>query len=133
MKRLAFAAGMLLVFSIGLLPVTARSSTPVLKNAQFTVGITARLGGGAPWTGVLTLSINPDGIVSGQYRSTSIRPDPFYGKSLFVTGGVTGKNIHFSFGARGRASVQATFHHNNLVGTMFLGSRLYDFVAQRAH
>jgi len=107
------------------------SATAALSNAHYRCGITPRIGGGVPWTGNLTLSISADGIVNGSYRSASIRPDPFHGKTMVVTGGSTGNSIHFAFGMSGRPSVQAHFHGRDIVGTMFSSTRMYDFVAQR--
>jgi len=77
-----------------------------------------------PWTGDMTLKINPEGIIHGTYRSTSIKPDPFYGKIITVTGGLSGgKNIHLEFGARGYFPVKGEFHAGQgIVATARLGS-----------
>lgn len=68
----------------------------------------------------LTIRINPEGIVNGTYRSTSIRPDPFRGNIITVTGGVSGKNISLEFGTSGNFPVKGEYYvGEGIVGTAY--------------
>lgn len=91
---------------------------------HFVVNIMPHNSKSVPWTGDMTLKINPEGIINGTYRSTSTRPDPFHGKIITVTGGLTGgKNIHLEFGAKGYFPVKGEYHTGQgIVGTARLGS-----------
>jgi hypothetical protein len=85
---------------------------------------------GVPFSGALVLSFSRDGIVSGTYRASSIRPDPMNGKIIPVTGGVTGKNIHLSFGMGGNFSVSGTIDaHGRIVASGFRRGVAYNFEA----
>ena len=103
----------------------APTHTPaVTQTAHFIVNIMPHNSKSVPWTGDMTLKINPEGIINGTYRSTSTRPDPFHGKIITVTGGLSGgKNIHLEFGARGYFPVKGEYHPGQgIVGTARLGS-----------
>ena len=82
-----------------------------------------------PSSGILKIKITPDGIVSGTYVSNSIRPDPSNGKIIPVTGGMTGKNIHLSFGTGGNLRMTGTFQNGHIVGTAYNKGKIFDFEA----
>ncbi len=82
-----------------------------------------------PYSGILKIKIEPDGIVNGTYVSNSIRPDPSNGKIVPVTGGLTGTNIHLSFGTGGTMRVTGTFHNGHIVGTAYRKGQIFDFEA----
>ena len=89
---------------------------------------------GFPYTAELTLKIHPSGIVDGTWKSDSIRPDPMNGRIEFISGGITGKYLHFSVGARGTLSVQGEFKDGNvreITGSASFRHRRYNFVAHR--
>ena len=88
-----------------------------------------RFGGGVGWTGNLTIRINEEGIVNGTYRSTSIKPDPFYGRIITVTGGRTGKNIRLSFGIVPSVTVRGDYESAKITGSTVIQSITYEFVA----
>src|SRR5271165_753302 len=85
------------------------------------------------WTGDLKFSVNADGIVNGTYRSNSVRPDPFYGKIVTVTGGVTGTNIRLSFGIVPNISVRGTVANNAITGATQYNGGTLEFVADPSH
>jgi hypothetical protein len=86
----------------------------------FIVNIKPHMTQTQPWTGDLTLKINPEGIINGTYRSTSTKPDPFHGKIITVSGGLNGKNIHLDFGAKGYFPVKGEYHPGaGIVGTAY--------------
>jgi len=117
-------------FALLPLPSLADTSSPDL---HFVVNITPRLLGGVPWTGELTFRVSPDGIINGTYKSTSVKPDPFYGKIITVTGALSQKNIRLEFGLRGNFAVDGTYEPGvGIVGTA-LSARgaWYDFVAKQ--
>ena len=86
----------------------------------------------SPWTGDLVISVNDEGIVNGQYRSNSIRPDPFHGRTVNVTGGLTGESIRLSFSTSGRTSARGTISGDGIVATFYdPNNKTYDFKALR--
>lgn len=107
-------------------------SVPRGTTLAYSVEITPRMRMGVPWTGALAITVNTAGIISGKYRSNSVRPDPFYGKTILVSGGLTsGDRIRLSFGTS-RASVKGTISDEKIVGTFYdARNHLYDFVARR--
>jgi len=113
----------------------AHSAAPAAasQTLHFIVNITPRMSKSVPWTGDLTLKINPEGIINGTYRSTSVRPDPFYGKITTVTGGLKGQNIRLEFGAKGNFPVKGEYHAGaGIVATAHTRSgQIYDFVAKQ--
>ena len=85
-----------------------------------------------PWTGTMTIRVNDQGVVNGTYKSTSIKPDPFYGKIVTVTGGLSGDKIRLSFGISPAVSVSGDVFQNGISGvTTFNGGR-FEFVAARS-
>ncbi len=65
------------------------------------------------YDGVLTLTINPDGIVQGSYRDDNGRPTA-------VTGGVDGQNIWLDIGWRRPLHLTGTFRSGVLRATAAL-------------
>ena len=82
-----------------------------------------------PYSGILKLKIQPDGIINGTYVSNSIRPDPTNGRIITVTGGLTGANIHLSFGNAGGLRMTGTLKNGHIVGTAFSKGAMLDFEA----
>ena len=132
----------LLIAAVALAPIAATADLatphPAASAAgshtlHFIVNITPRMSKSVPWTGDLTLKINPKGIINGTYRSTSVRPDPFYGKITTVTGGLSGQNIRLEFGAKGSFPVKGDYHAGaGIVATAHTRSgQIYDFVAKQ--
>lgn len=125
-----------IVAAFMLVPITAQADAAPAAGSQtlrFIVNISPQNVKSVPWTGDMTLKINPEGIINGTYRSTSVRPDPFYGKIVTVTGGLTGgNNIRLDFGAKGYFPVKGEFHPGaGIVGTARMKSTMYDFVAKQ--
>jgi hypothetical protein len=87
--------------------------TPLAYNCQWT----QRLRNSAPWTGNMTITVNAEGIINGKYKSTSIKPDPLYGRIITVTGGLTGKDIRLSFGVVPSLTVRGEVMSNGIQGT----------------
>lgn len=103
-------------------------NTPLIYACE----ITQRFKKSTPWTGDLTIKINDEGILSGQYRSTSIRPDPFRGSTVLLTGALNGTSIRIDFSTSGRSSVRGSISQDGIVGTFYDPSnRLFDFNAVR--
>lgn len=105
--------------------VTAQSATPVQVTYRTT--LRSQLGLGAPWSGTLQLTINPDGIIQGYYH-------PAGDEIAFipVTGGRSGKSIWLDIGRNGRLHVDGTMKKGVIVGTAFDGTtdQPYDFTAR---
>lgn len=120
----------LLVASLA--PALSAYEVPKNHPLVYAVEISQRYKMSNPWTGDLRISVNDGNIVSGQYRSNSIRPDPFNGSTVNVTGGVSGDFIRISFGGMGRMSAKGTISADKIVGTFYDASnRMYDFSALR--
>jgi hypothetical protein len=128
--RQAMLIVLLLVASLA----PALSSYDVPKNQPliYAVQITQRFTMSHPWTGDLTITVSDSNIVSGQYRSNSIRPDPFRGSIVNVGGGVNGDSIRISFGTTGRISVRGTISADEITGTFYdANNKTYNFSALR--
>lgn len=132
MRRIALAVFVLAALAVSIAPVSADWSVPRGKPLGYEVQITKRFSHGSSWTGALAITVNEQGIVSGQYKSTSAKPDPFYGKIVNVTGGLSGTNIRLDFNVQGTYQAKGTISEDKIVGT-FYDPRMttYDFVAKR--
>jgi hypothetical protein len=133
MRRTAFSffivAG--IVLSI-LVPASAEWTVPRGKAMGYEVTISRRFSQGSPWTGALAITVNEQGIISGQYKSTSVKPDPFRGKIVNVTGALSGNNVRLDFNVQGTYQTKGTISEDKIVGT-FYDPRMttYDFLAKR--
>jgi hypothetical protein len=122
-KNLFFGLVAMLLFAAGSSagPVAASQpaasvlpvGTPLAYHCQWT----QRFRNTTPWTGNMTITVNAEGIINGQYKSTSIKPDPFYGRIITVTGGSTGKDIRLSFGVSPSLTVRGEVASNGIQGT----------------
>jgi hypothetical protein len=125
-----FVVALLLVASLA--PAASAYAVPRNQQLIYAVEITQPFKMSAPWTGDLAITVNDEGIVSGQYRSNSIKPDPFNGRTINVTGGLSGDFIRISFGTTGRMSAKGTIADDKISGTFYdTNNKMYDFVAQR--
>ena len=113
-------------------PAAPAYNVPRNVPLQYAVEISQRYKMSTPWTGDLSIKVNSDGIVNGQYRSNSIRPDPFHGTIVNVTGGLSGDYIQMSFGTGGRVSAKGTVSADKIEGTFYdTKNTRYDFLARR--
>jgi len=111
----------------------ANGILPVGQMLHYYCHWTKQFGGGLAWTGDLKFNVNSEGILNGTYRSNSVRPDPFYGKIITVTGGVTGTNIRLSFGISPSLTARGTVANNAITGsTQYNGSTIL-LVANPSH
>ena len=85
---------------------------------------------GVPYSGTLKLKFN-GGIVSGTYVGESVRPDPLYGRTINVSGGVSEGHITLDFRASGGFTVRGTLAGNGEIsGTATINGRFYSFLAK---
>ena len=85
---------------------------------------------GVPYSGTLKLKFN-NGIVSGTYLSESVRPDPLYGRTIKVSGGVSQGQITLDFKASGGFTVRGTLAENGEIsGTATINGHFYSFLAK---
>ncbi|HEX4012464.1 MAG TPA: hypothetical protein VHX17_01100 [Candidatus Cybelea sp.] len=85
---------------------------------------------GVPYSGLLKLKFD-NGIVSGTYVSESVRPDPLYGRTIVVSGGVSQGQITLDFRASGGFTVRGTLAGNGEIsGTATIGGHFYHFLAK---
>lgn len=105
---------------------------PVEQSLTYHCQWTQRLKSGIGWTGTMSIRVNAQGLINGTYKSTSIKPDPFYGKIVTVTGGLSGKNIRLSFGIVPSVTVNGEVVSNGIQGTTSLNGGRYEFLAALA-
>jgi hypothetical protein len=85
---------------------------------------------GVPYSGTMKLKFN-HGIVSGNYVSESVRPDPLYGRTTPVTGNVQHGQITLNFGAFAGFSVRGTLAADGEIsGTATIKGKFYHFLAK---
>jgi hypothetical protein len=85
---------------------------------------------GVPYSGTMKLTFN-HGIISGTYTGESVRPDPYYGRILSVSGGVQGGHIMLNVGGSGGFSVKGTLSSDGEIsGTATIKGRFYNFLAR---
>jgi hypothetical protein len=85
---------------------------------------------GQPFTGTLRLSFD-HGIVNGTYVSNSVRPDPLFGRTINVNGGVSHGQITLNFGASGGFVVRGTLAEDGEIsGTATIRGRFFSFLAK---
>ena len=84
---------------------------------------------GVPYSGLMKLKFN-HGTVNGTYDSTSVRPDPYRGRILTVTGTISSDNhVMLRFGSF--SVPNATIGGNGTIkGTANWQGRLYNFMAK---
>ncbi len=76
------------------------------------------------YTGILKLTITPDGIVSGVFRNQDV------GSFTPVTGGLEGGDrIHLDFKWIGQVHVVGKFDGTKIVGSTIYDGQVYDFAA----
>ncbi len=113
-------------------PSGAPLTVPVGTALKFHCQWTQRLGSGTPWTGDMTIRDNAEGLINGTYRSTSIRPDPFYGKIVTVTGAINGKSIRLSFGIIPSVTVRGELVKGGIKGSTAFNGGTLEFAAALA-
>ena len=103
---------------------------PVDHQLTYNCQWSPRVGHGVGWTGTLTMRVNAEGVISGTYRSTSVRPDPFYGRTITVSGGLTGgNNIRLSFGISPNVTVRGVVVKNGIQGSTSYNGGSVEFLA----
>lgn len=110
-------------------PKTALAVTAPAPSGQvsYVIGYEPAFGNPhIPYLGWLQLTIN-NGIISGTYKGLSILPDdPFVGRTVPVTGGVSGKSVQFNIGnGINLLSFNGQISGNWIEGTATWRGRLY--------
>ncbi len=83
-----------------------------------------------PYSGTLKLKFD-HGIVSGTYTSESVRPDPLYGRTIAVSGGVSKGQVTLDLNAMGGFTVRGTLSANGEIsGTATIRGSFYSFLAK---
>ncbi len=83
-----------------------------------------------PYSGTLKLKFD-HGIVSGTYTSESVRPDPLYGRTIAVSGGVSNGQVTLDLNAMGGFTVRGTLSGNGEIsGTATIRGSFYSFLAK---
>lgn len=114
--------------------VPAASAYEIPKNTQliYEAQITNRFKKTAPFTGVLLFKVNDEGILNGEWRDNSVRPDPFYGGIVLVNGAINGDYVNIRLGSSGKVTIKGKISDEGIVGTFYdANKRTYDFNAVR--
>ena len=83
-----------------------------------------------PYSGTLNLKFD-HGIVSGTYTSESVRPDPLYGRTIAVSGGVSKGQVTLNLNAMGGFTVRGTLSGDGEIsGTATIRGSFYSFLAK---
>ncbi len=83
-----------------------------------------------PYSGTLKLKFDR-GIISGTYTSESVRPDPLYGRTIAVSGGVSKGQVTLDLNAMGGFTVRGTLSGNGEIsGTATIRGSFYSFLAK---
>jgi hypothetical protein len=83
-----------------------------------------------PYSGTLKLTFN-HGIISGTYVAESVRPDPLYGRTVAVSGGVSHGQVTLNFSASGGFAVKGTLAGDGEIsGTATIKGHFYNFLAK---
>lgn len=83
-----------------------------------------------PYSGILKLKFN-NGIVSGTYEATSVRPDPLYGRTIAVSGNVSEGHVTLNFSTFGGFTVRGTLAGDGEIsGTATIKGQFYSFLAK---
>lgn len=83
-----------------------------------------------PHSGIMKLRFN-NGIVSGTYESTSVRPDPLYGRTISVSGNVSEGQITLILQTFGGFTVRGTLAGDGEIsGTATINGHFYSFLAR---
>ena len=131
MRTISILIVALLALVASLVPAAAYD---IPKNTQliYECQITNKFKKSAPITGVLLFKVNDEGILNGEWRDNSIRPDPFYGSIVLVNGGISGDFVKVRFGTTGAVTVKGKISNDGIVGTFYdSNNRTYDFNAVR--
>lgn len=83
---------------------------------------------GVPYSGIMKLKFNHN-IISGTYESTSVRPDPMYGRIINVTGTASQGNVilHIASLSMTTGKIDA---NGTISGTANWQGRLWNFLAK---
>lgn len=114
-----FSAAILAALALGVTPVRSVAATVTdtsqVTHVDYNTTIEPLYGFGAPWSGTLQLTFNPDGIVNGYYRPAD--------NNNFVTvvGGRNGQDIWMDIGRSGALHVTGKLENGQIVGTAFEG------------
>jgi hypothetical protein len=83
-----------------------------------------------PHSGIMKLRFN-NGIISGTYESTSVRPDPLYGRTIPVSGNVSEGQITLIFQTFGGFTVRGTLAGDGEIsGTATINGHFNSFLAR---
>lgn len=114
--------------------VTTKLAFPVGQPLGFRTEINRLHSTDAPYTGALVFKVNQNGILNGLYESDSIRPDPFYGQKIPVTGTLSGNNIRVQIGTGARAIViNGTANDHAISGSATMRGAVWVFKGERVH
>jgi hypothetical protein len=111
----------------------ARADSGVARTLHFSTAMVPTLGDQAERDGDMIVTIAPDGSISGTYRGTAPKSDSLYGKTVPVTGTLSGTRVHLEIGQNGELHVDGSLDQNGIVATGSVGNQqLYDFVGAPA-
>lgn len=127
MKRLSFFAAILALVTAA--PAVAIVGQGPVWSATYVAAFEPALGlRGYPYSGIMKLTFN-HGVISGTYDSTSVRPDPMFGRIIPVTGTTSKGSVILHVASL--TMLNGTIDREGTIqGTATWQGRLYNFMAK---
>ena len=104
---------------------------PAVWSATYVAAYQPQFGntGSVPYSGIMKLKFN-HGTVNGTYDSQSVRPDPYRGRILTVTGTISSDNhVMLRFGSFSLPNATIS-SHGTIKGTGNWNGKLFNFEAK---
>jgi hypothetical protein len=130
MKRRCIAL-LALLMSVQALPAAAVVTHGRVWEATYVAAYQPTFGAArVPYSGTMKLKFD-HGIVSGTYTAESVRPDPLYGRTIAVSGGVSEGHVTLNLQAPGGFTVRGTLAGDGEIsGTATIRGSFYNFLAK---
>lgn len=131
MKRYCVIVATMLLAALTFAPALAILGHGPVWSATYVAAYQPTFGNqGVPYHGTMKLKFN-HGIVSGTYVAESVRPDPLYGRTIAVSGGVQHGQVMLTLQAPGGFSVKGTMASDGEIsGTATVKGKFYTFLAK---
>jgi hypothetical protein len=121
--------GIAVAFALSTAPAFAILGHGPIWTATYVAAFQPQFGHqGVPYSGIMKLKFNHN-YISGTYESTSIRPDPMYGRIINVTGTASKGNIILHIASL--TMLNGTINTSGTIsGTASWQGRLFEFLAK---
>lgn len=127
--RVLFFVGLLVAAMLGSAPAAVQHGA--VWEASYVAAMQPTFGNqGVPFSGTMQLKFN-HGIISGTYRSDSVRPDPLRGRIVNVTGNFSESHLTLILQGANGFTVRGTLASDGKIsGSTTIRGVVYTFVAK---